>query len=122
MPPHTVAIRQKNPDFHLDVAFSLLEKGLYIAYNSYAVTVTIAFLFLYYKNSSHGTSVDYFLNLWSQSPRKLKFDIIHAILCTIICRKLNLKTFKKISNDYPKYLTKNKQRLSNDYQNLTSAN
>ena len=27
----------------------------------------------------------------------------------------------KISNDYPRFLTKNKQRLSNDYQNFLGA-
>ena len=29
---------------------------------------------------------------------------------------------QELSNDYPKFLAKNKQWLSNDYHNLTSAN
>ena len=33
-----------------------------------------------------------------------------------------LKFSENLSNDYPKFSAKNKQRLSNDYQNLTSAN
>ena len=32
-----------------------------------------------------------------------------------------LFTSMKISNDYPRFLTKNKQRLSNDYQNFLGA-
>ena len=32
-----------------------------------------------------------------------------------------LFTPMKISNDYPKFLTKNKQQLSNDYQNFETA-
>ena len=32
-----------------------------------------------------------------------------------------LLTPMKISNDYPRFLTRNKQRLSNDYQNFLGA-
>ena len=41
-----------------------------------------------------------------------------VIQSTKICRRKWTFKRKKVSNDYHKFLTKNKQRLSNDYQNF----
>ena len=48
-----------------------------------------------------------------------QFEIYHRIEnITINYRKFS----EKLSNDYHKFSAKNKQRLSNDYQNLASVN
>ena len=62
-------------------------------------------------------------------PKGIKFAKYLQPFCEIDNFSLHFSFFMhnmlftpmKISNDYPRFLTKNKQRLSNDYQNFLGA-